>query len=316
MVDVILVPLDGSELAETTLPYAAAIQKAFDSRLLLLRVVGRREGMSNGVEWRLSQAEARSYVDGIVERLQEAGIEAEAIVTAGKPSESILETAREEEADLVVVSSHGAGGPSPFEVSGTAHKVLSSGERSVLLVRVGEGSREPRGESLKRILAPTDGSARSEWALCLAATVARSCGAELLLLQILPRPEVALPTNEQDEMDRLLEKGKRSADVRLKGWMAQLEAPDLSMRSEVVMAPSIPRAIDAVARREDASLVILSAHGTAASDAWPYGSVSGAVLQHGSTPVLILQDVPARNSDERSHRSRWKTARPDTAWTT
>lgn len=317
MIDVILVPLDGSELAEATLPYAAAIQKAFGSRLLLLRVVGRPEGMSNGVEWRLSQAEARSYVDNIVEKWQEEGVEAEAIVTAGKPSEAILETARGEEADLVVISSHGAGGPSPFEVSGTVHKVLFSGDLSFLLVRVGEGTREPREEPLKRILAPTDGSARSEWALCLAATVAWSSGAELLLLQVLPRPDVALPTKEQGEMDRLLEKGRRRADDRLKGWMAQHEAPDLSIRSEVMIAPSVPRAIDEVARHEDASLVILSAHGTTtASDAWPYGSVSGAILQHGATPVLILQDAPARNQKERSHRSRWKRARPDTAWTT
>jgi len=316
MIDVILLPLDGSELAEAALPYAAAIQKAFQSRLLLLRVVGRTEGGSNGVEWRLSQAEARSYVDGIVERLQEDGVEADAMVTAGMPSEAILETAREEEADLVVLSSHGAGGPSPFEVSGTAHKVLSSGDLSVLLVRVGEGVRRPEKVTLKRILVPMDGSARSEWALCLAATVARSSGAELFLLQILPRPEGVLPMKEQSEMDRLLEKGRRAADDRLKGWMTQLEAPDLSIRSEVKVAPSVPRAIDEVARREDASLVILSAHGTTASDAWPYGSVSGAVLQHGATPVLVLQDAAARMQEKQSSQSRWRSTRPEAAWTT
>lgn len=316
MFDVILVPLDGSELAEATLPYATAIQRAFGSRLLLLRVVGRREGAKDCVEWRLSQAEARSYVEGVAERLAEEGTETEAIVTTGKPSEAILETARERGADLVAITSHGAGGASPFEVSGTAHKVLSSGDLSVLLVRMGEGARTPEENHLKRILVPMDGSARSEWALRLAAAVARSSGAELLLLQVLTRPQGVLPPKEQVEMSRLLEASRTTAADRLDEWGSRLERSDLPIRSEVMVAPSVPRAIDEVAMREDASLVILSAHGTTASDAWPYGSVSGSVLQHGTTPVLILQDAPARFQEEGAQRPRWKASRPDTAWTT
>lgn len=313
MIDVLLVPLDGSELAEATLPYATAIQHAFGSRLVLVRVVGRPKESGDCVEWRLSQAEAQSYVDGIVERLQEEGVEAEAIVTAGKPSEAILETAREQKADLVALCSHGAGGSSPFKVSGTAHKVLSSGALSVLLVRAGERPRTPEDSTVKRILVPMDGSARSEWALRFAATVARSSGAELLLLQVLPYPDVPLPPEEQTQLERLFETGRSHAADRLNSWATQLAGPDLTIHSNVMVAPSIPRAIDEVATRVDASLVVLSAHGMTPTDAWPHGSVTDAVLQYGAKSVLVLQDAPARYREERPHQSRRRSARPLTA---
>lgn len=316
MIEVILVPLDGSALAEATLPYALAVQRAFSSRLLLLRVVGDAEGSGDSVEWRLSRAEAHSYLEGIAEELREEGCEAEPMVTAGKPSEAILETAREREADLVLLSSHGAGGPSPFEVSGTAHKVLSTGATSVLLVRVAQGARPSRNAELETILVPVDGSARSDWALCLATSIARSSGAELLLLRVLPRPEGLLPGSDEREVDRLLEASRRTAEERMAARVRQVKAPDLEIRTRVVVASSVPRTIDDVATREKASLTVLSAHGSTADERWPYGSVSGALLRNGSSPVLIFQDAPRMETNgHRLRQSRWSGPRTDTVWT-
>lgn len=317
MIDVILLPLDGSDLAEATLPFAAAMQRAFSSKLILLRVVGDGEDAGDSVEWRLRQAEARNYLEAVVDDLAGQGIEAEAIVTAGKACEAILEVIREQNADLVLLTSHGAGGPSQFEVSGTAHKVLSAATTSVLLVRVAGGVPSTEKAALKTVLVPMDGSQRSEWALCLAASVARANGAELILLWVLPRPEAVLPGSGGAEIEALLEASRKNAENRMKGWVSQLVSPELTVKTRVLVAASIPRAIDEFAVQEKVSLTVLSAHGGAPDDGWPYGSVSGAVLHHGTTPVLVFQDAPSRASkNPRQRRSQRRRSRPNhQGWT-
>src|SRR5512135_1663077 len=102
----ILLPLDGSTLAECAVPYTAALAKAFDARLILLRVLEQpyQNGCSQPVDpldWRMCKVEAKSYLDRLVSKFQEGGAQAEAVLSDGEPAHHIVKLVGERGIDLV-----------------------------------------------------------------------------------------------------------------------------------------------------------------------------------------------------------------------
>ena len=105
MLSSILVPLDGSTLAERALPYAEALARPSGARVVLVRAVpGDRE---HGTE---SEAEARDYLNGLAARLAERVGVVETAVPHGAAAEAIVEEARRQGSDLIVMATHGRGG--------------------------------------------------------------------------------------------------------------------------------------------------------------------------------------------------------------
>jgi nucleotide-binding universal stress UspA family protein len=115
----VIVPLDGSEIAERALPFAVDFARDYGRPLLLLRVAGPVLLLGAGPEtYRLTRQalmteedEARRYLAGVRERLAEhAGIRAECMVRQGDPAEDIIRTAEAHPGSLIVMSTHGRGG--------------------------------------------------------------------------------------------------------------------------------------------------------------------------------------------------------------
>ncbi|MCB0063965.1 MAG: universal stress protein [Caldilineaceae bacterium] len=140
----LLLPLDGSSLAEDAIPLATLLAKTFGSELILLRVLDLplptlevkypenhwvREAMQ------ATFREAQRYLDDQEMLLKDAGIHVRTIVRDGPPAEDILATATDEAVDLIVISSHGKGGPSPWTSGSVADKVMQHSRCPVLLVR-------------------------------------------------------------------------------------------------------------------------------------------------------------------------------------
>ena len=309
MIDRILLPLDGSERAESALPYALALHRAFGCRMILLRVVEAnpdRPGLfSESMGWRLAEAEGRSYLEQVAHRLQELGVEPTVEVVSGNPSDEILEAIRHQEADLVILSSHGQGGGDAFPCGGTTSKVIAAGDSSVLIVR--NGAPIPLDEvPLRRVVVPLDGSARGDWALNLAASLARANEADLLLVHVVSRPEFLRGPGAPGEAERLAERlveTNRKAGLRyLDEKRRQLASDGLPVRTRLAVAGSVPRAVQRLASRKGGSLLVLCAHGHSAGSGWSYGGVASTLLSHGSGPVLVFQDLP-RGRSRRSDRS-------------
>ncbi|HSJ52955.1 MAG TPA: universal stress protein, partial [Anaerolineae bacterium] len=196
MLDHILVPLDGSRLAETVLPHAVAMVQAFGSRLTLLRAVARSDQMPGSpavdpLSWQIYKAESRAYLDEVLARLQEAGVEAERALVEGSAAEEIVEYARTEAADLIILSSHGRSGLSEWNISSVVQKVIFRAFVPVLIVRAYKGSSDDiTGLRYRRLMLPLDGSPRAEYALPLATTLANAHGSALILAHVVHRPEV------------------------------------------------------------------------------------------------------------------------------
>ncbi|MEE9231526.1 MAG: universal stress protein [Acidobacteriota bacterium] len=138
----ILVPLDGSQLAERILPHAEAIAKATGAEVLLMRTTDPRHGSiaaeaaTEARKWLdADQAQAAKYLEGVAKRLQDAGITTKLEVLVGEPAVEILMVAERENVGLIALMSHGATGFNHFDRGSVAEKILKGSTRPVLMVR-------------------------------------------------------------------------------------------------------------------------------------------------------------------------------------
>jgi len=147
----ILVPLDGSELAECVLPHVEALAEKHDAcKVALVRVVSPLH-LYGGVESSLSPEErkrleadsmkvAREYLDIVVKRLKEAGIKVESeVLYGGRVVDEIVDYVEKNEVDLVVIATHGRSGVSRWVWGSVADRILRSVRVPVLMVRVPGG---------------------------------------------------------------------------------------------------------------------------------------------------------------------------------
>lgn len=305
MIRKILVPLDGSALAECALPQALTVAKAFGSELVVLRVQETRNGgageLVNSVSWRLGRAEAGTYLKAVAERLCGQGARAASTVAEGDAAEEILKLVHEQAVDLVVLTSHGHGGPDTFSLGSVCQKVLSQARTSVLVVRTPQGE-APAEVLYRRILVPLDGSQRAQWALLEAAPLARAHQGEILLVHVVSCPHLAgrtPPTPEEAGLARqIAERDRRVAEGYLREMQELMTGSGVRTRTLLLESPHVVQTLEKVAAEEQVSLMVVSAHGCSGEAPWPYGSVADRLIHHGTTPLLVLQDLAARHPAE------------------
>jgi len=297
----ILVPLDGSALAEAALPHAEAFSAAFGATLRLLRVipVRRRAGAApmDIIDRRLGHVEADAYLNGLALALRARGVAIETEVVEGQPPDRILESLRAHRHDLIVLTTHGAGGCTEFPISGTANKVVTRAGISVLILPVADdtAARAAPAGKYTRILVGLDGSRRGDWTLAPVAAFARRTGAELLLAHIVHVPEIVEepPSPELHEAaERFVMLNREAAERHLAEAQRRFESPDLLIRTRIVVSSRVPEALADLAETEQADLVVLTAHGASMSTRCPYGAVALQVLAGARRPLLIAQDAP------------------------
>lgn len=142
----VLVPLDGSELAEVALPHVVGAARPSNAAVVLLRVLPPLppavlpEGTF--VDWdqvqREALAEARAYVEQVQRRLAAEGLTVTTEVRSGEAAGTIVETARELRADLIVMATHGRSGLGRWVLGSVADRVVRAAHVPVLLIRPAE----------------------------------------------------------------------------------------------------------------------------------------------------------------------------------
>lgn len=146
----IVVPLDGSEIAQSALTQARAMARQYDAALFLIRVTdtpvaiatpsgsgGSTPVFAVGVAGQQSNPnedrQARDYIDGMTRQLQADGFRASGTVVNGRPADGIAGVLNE--SDLLVMSSHGRTGLKRFFLGSVAEQVLKNSSNSVFIVR-------------------------------------------------------------------------------------------------------------------------------------------------------------------------------------
>ncbi len=142
----ILLPVDGSDLAELAVPSALEVADLFECRVLLLRVVEPRKGSDEVHEIE----EARNHLQGIAREFERKGVETYAIVEKGEPVEEILKTLRFHQADLAVMTTHGRSGLSRLVTGSVTEQVLRRAPVPLLVVRAGKRARSRRRAAVTR----------------------------------------------------------------------------------------------------------------------------------------------------------------------
>lgn len=298
MFDHILVPLDGSPLAECVLPHAVAVAQAFDARVTLVQVLERagapgRTRPVDLLEWQVSRREAGAYLDRLGTRLQEAGLRAESALLEGPAAERIIAFAHAQDVNLITLSSHGRSGLSGWNVSSVVQKIILRAYVPAMIVRAYQpATHDLTGLRYRRLLVPLDCSQRAECVLPLATTLARFHNLELLLVHVVSRPEMirrAPPTEQDLELvNRITERNRLEATryfEQLRDWLS------LDVRTLVLASDNAAETLQDLVEQEGADLVVLSAHGYSGATKWPYGSMAINFIAYGTTPLVIVQDV-------------------------
>ncbi len=293
----ILVPLDGSELAECVLPHLAAIAEAKDTQVTLIRVM-ELEGDKQPVdplEWRFKKAEVESYLERITEKLSQQGNlqQVNAILLEGQPAERVIEYARKNGVDLILLSSHGKSGVSRWNVSSVVRKIIQNANLSTMIIRAyNPGKADINELHYQHILVPLDGSLRAEVVLTLAASIAQEQNATLVLAHVIHKPEiiqrVPLTNQEQDLLNQVIEHSRDAAEQYMNQLQNRLPVP---FKRELRVSNNVPHAIQQIAAEQEIDLIILSAHGHSGDPERAYGNVTVSFIEYGSVPMIALQDL-------------------------
>ena len=288
----ILVPLDGSQLAEVALRHARHLAEIFHSRLVLVQVLEAASSAEGGeyiepLSWQIRKAEADLYLRGLASKMEEDGQPAEYFLLEGRTAEAIVQFAQNSEIDLVVLSSR-------WNISSVVSKVVEKVYLPVMVVRAYQALEEASSDvKYKKVLLPHDLSRRSECSLPVAVAITQADEGELLLAHVLLRPEVAPTLPESAELNRLADEYLRLSQQAYGAYMDELcERVQVSSQARLLQGESIPRALHELIEQESVDLVVMCAHGHGALTEWPYGSVPRHFIEQGSRPVLVLQDVP------------------------
>jgi nucleotide-binding universal stress UspA family protein len=302
MLNHILVPLDRSTLAECVLPHIAAIAPVTHARITLLHVLQQTQNGGgtpvDPVEWHLQKQNAEKYLEGIVNRLSEAGIlGVESVILEGNPAGSVIDFARSNNVDLIALSTHGHSGLSGWNVSGVVQKILLRSYRSTLLVRAylpsATGLTKVR---YRRLFIGMDCSARSEYVLPLAINLAQFYKAQLILETVIEKPRMInrMPLSQEvaELSNQFVEKNKQAASSYFKQLLAQFSTKDLKIKTHISIGENAIAVLHDMAEESNADLVLLVAHGESGERRWPYGSVTTSFIAYGNTSLLIMQDLP------------------------
>lgn len=299
----ILVPLDGSALAECVLPHAVAVSRAFDAPITLLRVLEREQDCgedlaADPLSWQIHRAEAEAYLIDVAARLRALDLDVVIRIAEGLPAEQIIDFVDRSRTDehaigMIVLSSHGSSGLSEWNISGVVQKVILRAYVPVLIVR----AYQPTASGLddlryRSLMMPLDGSQRAECVLPLALTMAQYHEAQILATHVVARPEVPrrvpLTTDERELIERLVALNREEAADYLEDLSGRLPC---AVETRLLVDDSPAAALQRLSAEAPVDLVLLSAHGYSGSAQWPYGSVALNFIAYGTTPLLMVQDL-------------------------
>ncbi len=294
----ILVPLDGSRLAESALGMAASLAKKFNASLTLIHVIEKDAPSEIHSERHLVSAdEATAYLEEVAHLSFLAGVRVTTHVHTSQVidvADSVTEHSAELAPDLIVMSRHGRGGARRLLFGTIAQQIISRGSTPVLVVRP---STDVRGESVsgdwRTILAPIDGNPSHEKGLPVATDLALAFRCRLHLLMVVPTIgklggfQAALSLMLPGTTRVKLEMDSASARDYLIAREKELQGAGVHAGSETSRGDPA-RAIVKAARRLTADLVVMGTHGRAGTDAFWAGSVAAQVVARASVPLLLV----------------------------
>jgi len=287
----ILVPLDGSDLAEQVFPHVAEVAGAFGSEVLMIGICEAEQNDEDKT--------CLLYIDTKAEHLRsyagDSSVRFNAEVLIGKADLKIIDHAKEKDIGLIFMTSHGRSGVMPWSLGSTVSKVLYKACVPVIVVRAKDNSRKVEKKSIfNKILIPLDGSDSSAEVLPYIAELTSKIESEVVLYHVIEKGKHVHTLGGLDfvpykDQDINIKKAKiidylEQESLKLKNTLAKV-------RSEVRIGEDA-REIIKFAKKEDCSMIAMATHGHSGIEGWIHGSVTYKILR-GSDKTVML--VPPKN---------------------
>ena len=304
----ILVPLDGSELAEMVFTYVKELAGSLDIDIILLHI--------SNPNFRQFVPMHRAYIEHMAEKVRRQTRERQkktGIKPGGKPvkvrgeliegyaAEEILRYADKNDVDLIIMATHGRSGLKRWGMGNVTDKILRASGVPVWLARVGDPDEIPYDQWPKRtILAPLDGSELAELVLPHVKELAKQRGTEpldVVLLRICEPPSIPsystpelpdVPLNWGEYIQQETARCKQTAKEYLAEIKKQFNDTGISIRSEVLVGKAADEIVD-YAKKNPLNVIVMATHGRSGLSRWVYGSVTENVLLGVSSPALLVR---------------------------
>ena len=295
-----LIPLDGSKLAENVLPYARAMARALDGPIELLSVVDSMDsartshaGHVRSVDAIVEAAvqESRRYLEGIARSF--TGRPVTCVVEQGQPEEVIIERAAGDKETLISMATRGRSGIHRWLMGSVAEKVLRGASTPLLRVR-GDAEERNTGEAtLKSIVVPLVGSKLAETVLPNAVELAKKLSLAIVLTRAYQIPLSATYAGAESPYipnnDALMNLVRDEAGTYLETKVNELHQNGVEKVSSILMVGSGADEIIDLARGTPDNLIAMCTHGRSGIKRWALGSVTEKVVRHSGDPVLVVR---------------------------
>jgi nucleotide-binding universal stress UspA family protein len=287
----VLVPLDGSPLAESALPYAEVLARRTGAALTLVRATPHASGPAQvrAIE------DAEGYLTDLATGLGDRGVTAQVAVPYGSPSTWIVDEVGLRNIDLIVMATHDRTGPDRWLHGSVAEAVVRHSGVPVFVVRAADGMRptERLDQPAPVLVVPLDGSRFSEAALPVACDLAGALDARLVLVGVVPPPgqlvagEGSVMTYVGEDFETLAE------DTRL--YLSDV-ARRITPSPEWIMCTGDPATeITREAQARGAAAIVIATHGRTGLARSLFGSVAGHIMHQGIAPVVLIRPDQLRS---------------------
>jgi nucleotide-binding universal stress UspA family protein len=295
-IDSLIVPLDGSRLAEVVIPAVAELARRLSARAVLLHVLEARPPSTvHGDRHLTSAGEADAYLREIAGRLAEKGVEVDYHShdsPEGDLAASVAAHAGELKVSMLVLSTHGTGRPRDWIWGSIAQQVVRQVPVPILLIRpVGE---EVPSFAPRAVVASLDGTPEGEQVLPAALAFTQAFGAVLHLVMVVPTlatisgDRAAAAMLVPSATAAALNLDAEAAATYVRDLAARLSSSGVAVETEVARGDVAQRVVEA-AEREAPSLLAMTTHGRGMLDALWSASVGSRVMHRTQGPMLLVR---------------------------
>jgi len=286
----LLVPLDGSKLAELALPCAEELAAVFNSEVVLIGICEPEESQYSHM-CQLYVGKIAEMVGNRIKKVNSRVI-IRPVILDGRPAEGIIDYAEKNDVSLMIMASHGRSGIMSWTLGSVANKVLQRTGTPILLIRAKASHLEAGAQGLfSRILVPLDGSDAGEVVLPHVRQLTEKLGAEVILLQVVAHGQHVHTIGGLDYVrfaEQQIESMKAEAKEYLDKVSEGLAGTKGMVRSEVRVGDTAHEIIK-FADEANIRLITISSHGRSGIRQWISGSITHKILHAGNTPVLLVK---------------------------
>lgn len=282
----LLVPLDGSSVAEQIIPYARMLAETCKMRVDLLGVIDSADGAASSREYlqKIAAAHFPKTQPGIVEK-------------RGDAANAILEHAKSLPDVMIGMATHGRSGIQRWMLGSVANKIVQAGVAPVFLIRAKQQSESSADGRLTSVIVPLDGSEFGESVLPAVTDLAQCIKLEIVLARAYELPPKAYyRTDDFSEAqkrfvpsyDEVVAEASREPRLYLEKSSEEVRRAGAERVRTVLLQGEAADEILKLSNASAGSFLAMCTHGISGVKSWLLGSVTDKVVHHSDVPVLIV----------------------------